>query len=58
VVRLVAQGLTNAEIAEALFISKRTVESHLDHIRQKLGHSSRNQLMAWALQESLDSQVP
>jgi DNA-binding CsgD family transcriptional regulator len=58
VVRLVAQGPTNAEIAEALFISKRTVESHVDHIRQKLGHTSRNQLMAWALRESLDSQIP
>jgi DNA-binding CsgD family transcriptional regulator len=58
VLRLVAQGLTNAEVAAALFISKRTVESHLDHIRQKLGHDSRNQLMAWALRESLDSQIP
>jgi predicted ATPase/DNA-binding CsgD family transcriptional regulator len=51
----VARGLTNAEIAEDLFISKRTVETHVDHIKQKLGHGSRSQVMAWALRESLDS---
>jgi len=51
VVELVAQGLSNVEIAERLYISRRTVESHVEHAKQKLGHESRNQLMAWALRE-------
>ena len=41
VAELVAQGLSNAEIAQALFISVRTVESHLDHIYTRLGIRSR-----------------
>jgi predicted ATPase/DNA-binding CsgD family transcriptional regulator len=49
VVDLVARGLTNTEIAERLFISKRTVESHVDHIKQKLRLRSRSQVIAWAL---------
>jgi DNA-binding CsgD family transcriptional regulator len=53
VVELVAGGMTNVEIAERLFISKRTVESHIDHIKQKLGFRSRSQVMAWALRESV-----
>lgn len=48
---LVARGLTNVEIARELFISKRTVESHVDHIKQKLGAGTRNQVMAWGLRE-------
>jgi DNA-binding CsgD family transcriptional regulator len=56
VVGLVAEGLTNGKIAEALFISKRTVESHLDHVKQKLGHGSRHELLAWALRRSLEPQ--
>jgi predicted ATPase/DNA-binding CsgD family transcriptional regulator len=51
VAELVARGLTNGEIAEKLFISKRTVETHIEHIKQKLGHDSRTQIMAWALRE-------
>jgi DNA-binding CsgD family transcriptional regulator len=48
VVRLVAQGLTNVEIGRRLFISRRTVETHLSHIFGKLGVSSRVQLAAEA----------
>jgi predicted ATPase/DNA-binding CsgD family transcriptional regulator len=46
---LVAEGLTNAEIAAQLSISRRTVDAHLDHIRRKLGLSSRRQIVVWAL---------
>jgi DNA-binding CsgD family transcriptional regulator/tetratricopeptide (TPR) repeat protein len=48
VVRLVTQGLTNVEIGRRLFISRRTVETHLSHIFGKLGVSSRVQLTAHA----------
>jgi len=41
VASLVADGLTNGRIAERLFISKRTVEAHVDHIRRKLDVESR-----------------
>ena len=44
VVRLVADGLANKEIAEKLFVSPRTVQAHLTHIYAKLGTSSRVQL--------------
>jgi DNA-binding CsgD family transcriptional regulator len=44
---LVAQGLTNREIAQRLFISERTVESHLEHIRRKLSVRGRAQVAAW-----------
>ncbi|HKA10617.1 MAG TPA: LuxR C-terminal-related transcriptional regulator [Candidatus Dormibacteraeota bacterium] len=46
---LVAQGLTNREIAARLFISERTAESHLEQIRGKLGFHSRAQIAAWVV---------
>ena len=49
VAALAGQGLGNEEIAERLCISRRTVESHLEHLRQKLDLSNRYQLIAWAL---------
>lgn len=48
VVALVTQGLTNRQIAEALRVSERTVEAHLDHVRTKLDLRSRAQIAAWA----------
>ncbi|MEU5884123.1 helix-turn-helix transcriptional regulator [Spirillospora sp. NPDC047279] len=45
---LVAQGLSNRQIAERLVISKRTADSHLEHILAKLGFISRPQIAAWA----------
>ncbi|MGH3171943.1 MAG: response regulator transcription factor, partial [Trebonia sp.] len=48
--RLVAAGLGNREIAERLYLSKRTVDSHLEHIFAKLGFSSRTQLANWILE--------
>src|ERR1700674_1144723 len=44
---LVAQGLTNREIATRLFISERTAESHVEEIRGKLGFPSRVQIANW-----------
>jgi predicted ATPase/DNA-binding CsgD family transcriptional regulator len=44
---LVAQGLSNKEIASALVISQRTAETHVEHILTKLGFSSRAQIAAW-----------
>jgi non-specific serine/threonine protein kinase len=48
---LVAEGLGNREIAERLFLSKRTVDSHMEHIFAKLGFSSRTQLTNWVLEQ-------
>jgi sugar lactone lactonase YvrE len=47
VASLVAQGLTNREIATRLFISERTAESHVEQIRGKLGFRSRTQIATW-----------
>jgi predicted ATPase/DNA-binding CsgD family transcriptional regulator len=47
VARLVASGMTSRAIAERLFLSERTVESHLEHILTKLGFSSRAQVARW-----------
>jgi DNA-binding CsgD family transcriptional regulator len=48
VVRLAVEGLTNAQIGERLFVSRRTVETHLSHVFGKVGVSSRVQLAAEA----------
>jgi two-component system, NarL family, response regulator NreC len=53
VLRLIALGHTNAEIAEKLFISVRTVETHRAHIQQKLSISSRAELVGCALARGL-----
>jgi len=45
---LVAEGLSNREIAQRLVIAKRTVDSHLEHILAKLEMASRTQIAAWA----------
>jgi len=53
VLRLIALGHTNAEIAEKLYISVRTVETHRAHIQQKLGVSTRAELVRSALSRGL-----
>jgi DNA-binding CsgD family transcriptional regulator len=52
-VTLVAQGHTNAQIADRLHISGRTVSSHLDRIRDKTGARRRADLTRLALAEGL-----
>jgi len=53
VLRLIALGHTNAEIAELLELSMRTVESHRAHVQAKSGHSTRAELVALALHAGL-----
>jgi two-component system response regulator NreC len=53
VLRLIALGHTNAEIAEQLYLSVRTVESHRAHIQQKLRCSTRAELVRYALDHGL-----
>jgi two-component system response regulator NreC len=55
VLRLIALGHTNAEIAQKLYLSVRTVETHRSHIQQKLRMSSRAELVSYALQRGLVS---
>jgi DNA-binding CsgD family transcriptional regulator/DNA-binding beta-propeller fold protein YncE len=52
IVALVAEGLSNREIAERLFISERTVDSHLEHVREKLAVNTRAQVAAWFVAQS------
>jgi DNA-binding CsgD family transcriptional regulator len=47
VARLVADGLSNKEIGARLFISERTVDSHVRNVLNKLGFSSRAQIAGW-----------
>lgn len=47
VAELAAEGLSNKEIASRLFLSERTVETHVYNILNKLGINSRNKIRAW-----------
>src|SRR6476646_299452 len=47
VAKLVAEGLTNRQIAARLFLSERTVDNHVSHTLDKLGFTSRSQVAAW-----------
>ena len=53
VLRLIALGHTNAEIADQLFLSTRTVETHRAHIQQKISRTSRAELVRYALDHGL-----
>jgi DNA-binding CsgD family transcriptional regulator len=46
VATLVAEGRTNREVADTLFLGERTVSSHLTHIYAKLGVRSRTELVS------------
>ena len=58
IAELVADGLSNREIANQLFISNRTVETHVSHIRRKLDVTSRTQLVRWILDHRLPGPAP
>jgi RNA polymerase sigma factor (sigma-70 family) len=53
VLQLVAQGATNKEIAESLFISENTVKTHLRNIMEKLHLANRSQAAAYAVKKGL-----
>jgi two-component system response regulator NreC len=53
ILRLIALGYTNPEIAAQLFLSVRTIESHRAHIHQKLDLSTRADLVGFALEHGL-----
>jgi DNA-binding NarL/FixJ family response regulator len=53
VLKLVAAGLSNAEVAEQLFLSLRTVHAHMRSIFHKLGVGSRSSATRWAVEHGL-----
>lgn len=55
VLTLIARGFTNTEIAEQLYLSVRTVETHRSHIQQKLRLSTRSELVGYAFERGLVS---
>ncbi|MEK7777004.1 MAG: response regulator transcription factor [Chloroflexota bacterium] len=51
VLTLVAQGLTNKEVADRLYISENTVKYHMKNILDKLHLQNRAQVIAWAARQ-------
>jgi DNA-binding NarL/FixJ family response regulator len=58
VLKLLAKGLSNREIAQALFIADSTAKTHVEHIIGKLGVSDRVQAAVWAVQHDLVAVEP
>ncbi|GAA4562272.1 ATP-binding protein [Planotetraspora kaengkrachanensis] len=54
IAELIAQGLSNKEIAAALVVAQRTAEGHVEHILAKLGYTSRAQIAAWMTAQKAD----
>ena len=50
---LIAEGLTNSQLAERLFISPKTAAVHVSNILMKLGLSSRAEVAAWAVRHGV-----
>jgi DNA-binding NarL/FixJ family response regulator len=55
VFRLIAEGLSIREIAEKLFLSVKTIETHREHIKEKLKLTSSNQLLRYAVQHGVNN---
>jgi DNA-binding NarL/FixJ family response regulator len=53
VAALLAEGLTNGQIAQRLYISTKTASVHVSNILAKLGMASRAEVAAWAVREDL-----
>jgi DNA-binding NarL/FixJ family response regulator len=53
VAALIAQGLSNRALAEALVLSERTIAKHVENILSKLHFTSRAQIAAWAVEKGL-----
>ncbi|ONI91804.1 hypothetical protein ALI22I_06875 [Saccharothrix sp. ALI-22-I] len=58
IAELIAEGLTNRQIAARLVISVRTAETHAEHILVKLGFGSRTQVAVWVAQQRSDAEGP
>ena len=52
VAELIAEGMTNKEIASRLVISPRTAQGHVEHLLTKLGFTSRAQIAAWVVEQT------
>jgi len=50
---LIASGASNRQIADRLVLSERTVETHVQHVLEKLDFQSRTQVAAWAVEVDL-----
>lgn len=55
VLTLLAQGMTNKDIAQSLFLSVRTIEAHLRNIYSKLDVTTRTEAVLWAVQHGFES---
>jgi non-specific serine/threonine protein kinase len=53
VAALIAEGLTNGQLAERLYISPKTAAVHVSHILTKLGLSSRAEIAAWTVRNGI-----
>ncbi len=58
VLRLIAAGRSNAEIAHELFVSEATVKTHVNHIFAKTGSRDRSQAVAYAHRRGMVPPVP
>src|SRR5262249_40077513 len=50
---LITRGFTNRQIADVLMITRRTANSHVEHIFNKLGFNSRSQVAAWVVERGI-----